>query len=59
MDIDVRPFDSAIYQSRNNQYFPFFDPMIEKYLYYFGDNALLARDNVINQVNQKISQREV
>jgi hypothetical protein len=28
MDIDVRPFDSAVYQSRNNQYFPFFDPMI-------------------------------
>jgi hypothetical protein len=59
MDIDVRPFDSAIYQSRNNQYFPFFDPMIENYLSHFGDNALLARDNVINQVNQIISKREV
>ena len=59
MDIDVRPFDSATHQSRNNQYFPFFDPMIEKYLNHFGDNALLARDNVINQVNQIISKREV
>jgi hypothetical protein len=59
MDIDVRPFDSAIYQSRNNQYFPFFDPMIEKYLNHFGDNALLARENIINQVNHIISKREV
>jgi uncharacterized phage infection (PIP) family protein YhgE len=58
MDVDVRPFDSAIYQSRNNHYFPFFDPMIEKYLNHFGDNALLARDNVINQVNQIISMRK-
>ena len=59
MDIDVRPFDSAVYLSRNNQYFPFFDPMIEKYLNHFGDKALLARDNVINQVNHIISKREV
>ncbi|KAJ3324660.1 hypothetical protein HDV06_006553, partial [Boothiomyces sp. JEL0866] len=49
MEIDVRPFDSAIYQPRNNQYFPFFDPMIENYLKHFGESALLARDNVINQ----------
>ena len=33
--------------------------MIEKYLNHFGENALLARDNVINQVNQIISMREV
>ncbi|KAJ2989494.1 hypothetical protein HDV02_004970 [Globomyces sp. JEL0801] len=59
MDIDVRPFDSAIYQSKKNQYFPFFDPMIEEYLNHFGDNALLARDNVIHEVNEIISKREV
>ncbi|KAI8901443.1 hypothetical protein BC833DRAFT_562459 [Globomyces pollinis-pini] len=59
MDIDVRPFDSAIYQSKKNQYFPFFDPMIEKYLIHFGDNALLATDNVIHEVNQIISKRVV
>jgi hypothetical protein len=59
MDIDIRPFDSAIYQSRNNRYFPFFDPDIEEYLKHFGENALLARDDVINQVNHIISRRIV
>ena len=59
MDIDIRPFDSAIYQSRINHYFPFFDPVIEYYLKHFGENALLARDNVIKGVNEIILKREV
>ena len=51
------PFDPA--QFGNRRLFPFFDYSIEKYLKYFGESALLGRDNVIKQVNTAISRRFV
>ena len=47
--MDIPYFDPVVYQSKNNPYFPFFEPTIEKYLKHFGEDALLARDDVINQ----------
>lgn len=52
MDVDVPPFTS-----KNLQQFPFFDPIIEEYLNYFGDSALLSRDENIKQVNNNIRSR--
>jgi hypothetical protein len=55
--MDIPCFDPGVYHSKNNPYFPFFDPTIEMYLKHFGESALLARDDVINQVNDIISKR--
>ena len=59
MDIDILPFDSATYHARKNLFFPFFDPTIEDHLKHFGEDALLARDHVIDTVNKIISMRAV
>ncbi|KAI8895715.1 hypothetical protein BC833DRAFT_659886 [Globomyces pollinis-pini] len=59
MDIDISPFDSDIYHSKNNSCFPFFDPVIEKYLRSLGEDALLARDDSIKKVNHVIAYRDV
>lgn len=53
MDIDVVP----PFISSDLTQFPFFDPVIEQYLKYFGDSALLSRDSNIKQVNVYIGNR--
>jgi hypothetical protein len=59
MDIDVPQFDPVQYRSKENQYFPFFDAAIEKYLQELGEDALLARDDNIKRVNTIISRRHI
>ena len=59
MDIDIPLFDPNVFRTRQLSQFPFFDPVIEKYLKHFGESALLARDDVINQVNAYIANRDV
>ena len=59
MDIDIPLFDPSVFRTRQLPQFPFFDPVIEKYLKHFGESALLARDDVINQVNAYIANRDV
>jgi hypothetical protein len=59
MDIDIPPFNPAIYQSGNNAHFPFIDYDIEKYLVHFGESAPLSSDEIITQVNVIISKLSV
>ncbi|KAI8906686.1 hypothetical protein EDD86DRAFT_270967 [Gorgonomyces haynaldii] len=58
MEVDVSAFDPSSYKPRETKIFPFFDPVVEEYLNLFGDNALLARDNAIKQVNEIVSNRQ-
>ncbi|KAI8903321.1 hypothetical protein EDD86DRAFT_97995 [Gorgonomyces haynaldii] len=51
MEVDVSAFDPSSYKPRETKIFPFFNPVVEEYLNFFGDKALLARDNAIKQVN--------
>ena len=55
MDLDFPPFTSSDLQQL--PIFPFFDPVIEDYLNYFGDSALLSRDDNIKKVNACIRSR--
>jgi hypothetical protein len=59
MDVDIPPFDPVLFRSRKLPLFPFFDPVIEEYLDFLGEDALVARDDNIQQVNDCISKRNM
>ena len=57
MDVDIPHFDPKVDYSSQSELFPFFESVNDGYLSFFKKQALVGRDDVVQQINTIIGNR--